>query len=43
MINKIDNDQCFSLSLIGPSASGKTTVSDELFKRLKKTIERLKL
>lgn len=41
MMNKIDNDQCFSLWLIGPSASGKTTVSDELFKRLKKNYKNL--
>jgi adenylylsulfate kinase-like enzyme len=41
MIKKIENEQSFSLWLIGPSASGKTTVSDQLFNVLKKKYKNL--
>ena len=38
---KIKNQQSFSLWLIGPSASGKTTVSNELFKALNQKYKNL--
>ena len=41
MMKKIENEQAFSLWLIGPSASGKTTVSKHLFKELKKKYKNL--
>ena len=41
MMKKIENQQTFSLWLIGPSASGKTTVSNQLFKVLKKKYKNL--
>ena len=41
MMKKIENQQSFSLWLIGPSASGKTTVSNHLFKVLKKKYKNL--
>ena len=36
MMKKTENQECFSIWLIGPSASGKTTISDQLFKVLEK-------
>ena len=41
MMRKTENDKAFSLWLIGPSASGKTTVSNYLFKELKKKYKNL--
>ena len=43
MTKKNENNQSFSLWLIGPSASGKTTVSEKLFNRLKKNHKNLVL
>ncbi len=40
-MKKTENQKFFSLWLIGPSASGKTTVSDQLYKILKKKYENL--
>ena len=41
-MKKIENQQSsFSLWLIGPSASGKTTVSNELFKALNQKYKNL--
>ena len=40
-MKKIKNQQSFSLWLIGPSASGKTTVSNELFKALNQKYKNL--
>ena len=41
MMKKNDDNQSFSLWLIGPSASGKTTVSEKLFNKLKKNYKNL--
>jgi len=41
MMKKTENEQAFSLWLIGPSASGKTTVSNHLFRELKKKYKNL--
>ena len=41
MMKKNDDNQSFSLWVIGPSASGKTTVSEKLFNKLKKNYKNL--
>jgi len=41
MMKKTENQECFSIWLIGPSASGKTTISDQLFKVLEKKYKNL--
>lgn len=42
-MKKINNKETFSLWLIGPSASGKTTVSEKIYYKLKKNYKNLVL